>query len=204
MHLVGVSVKAFAVTPIGDTIPLVNIPKWDFHWQGAYQFRQPLRLPANSVVYGVATYDNTTANPHNPNSPPQLVILGESTTDEMMLVYFGALVAFPGDNSIIVDTTTSKPTYNDCQYKTGFSSIDVNNDDISVYPNPANNTLIIITSEVFNSIKIYNYLGEMVLKESNNLLARFNIETNDLATGEYIIVFTKEDQIISKKISILH
>jgi hypothetical protein len=204
MHLVGVSVKAYAVTPLGDTINLVNIPKWDFHWQGAYQFRQPLRLPANSVVYGVATYDNTTANPHNPNSPPQLVTVGESTTNEMMLVYFGALVAFPGDNSIVIDTSTIKSTYNDCQYKTGFSSIDVDNDAISVYPNPANNTLNISTREVFNIIKIYNYLGEMVLKENNNLLARFNIETNDLASGEYVIVFTKEDQIISKKISILH
>jgi hypothetical protein len=122
----------------------------------------------------------------------------------MMLVYFGALVAFPGDNSIVIDTSTIKSTYNDCQYKTGFSSIDVDNDAISVYPNPANNTLNISTREVFNSIKIYNYLGEMVLKENNNLLARFNIETNDLASGEYVIVFTKEDQIISKKISILH
>lgn len=204
MHLVGVSVKAFAVTPLGDTIHLVNIPKWDFHWQGAYQFRQPLRLPANSVVYGVATYDNTTANPHNPNSPPQLVTLGESTTDEMMLVYFGALVAFPGDNSIVIDTATIKQTYNDCQYKTGVLPAFSNDDAISLYPNPANKLLTIVSDEIYNNIKIYNYLGELVFKESNNLLARFNIETADLTTGEYVIVFTKEDQIISKKISIIH
>ena len=207
MHLVGVSVKAFAVTPIGDTIHLVNIPKWDFHWQGAYQFRQPLRLPANSVIYGVATYDNTTANPHNPNSPPQLVTLGEATTDEMMLVYFGALVAFPGDNSIVIDTTTIKQTYNDCQYKTGFSTNAnfLNNDDISLYPNPANNTLNIATDEIYNNIKLYNYRGELVVNQNNHSsLFRFNIETTDLATGEYIVVFTKGDKIISKKISILH
>jgi hypothetical protein len=31
----------------------------------------------------VFTYDNSTANPHNPNHPPQRVVYGPATTDEM-------------------------------------------------------------------------------------------------------------------------
>jgi hypothetical protein len=50
MHLIGRSVKAWAVTPTNVTIPLIDIPEWDFHWQGFYDFRQPLRIPAGSVL----------------------------------------------------------------------------------------------------------------------------------------------------------
>ena len=44
---------------------------------------KPLTLPKGSVVKIVAHYDNTTANPRNPNSPPKTVAWGEATTDEM-------------------------------------------------------------------------------------------------------------------------
>jgi hypothetical protein len=36
-----------------------------------------------------ATYDNSADNPHNPNSPPALVRLGEQTTNEMCFVFIG-------------------------------------------------------------------------------------------------------------------
>ncbi len=86
-HLICASMMAFGVTFQGDTIPLVDIPKWDFHWQGAYQFQKPLKIPAFTKLHGYATYDNTSSNPHNPNSPPQVINVGEATTDEMMLFY---------------------------------------------------------------------------------------------------------------------
>lgn len=33
MHLLGSDFKAYALTPTGDTIRLIRIPKWDFRWQ---------------------------------------------------------------------------------------------------------------------------------------------------------------------------
>ena len=204
MHLVGVSVKAYAVAPSGDTIPLIDIPKWDFHWQGSYLFRKPLRLPANSTVYGIATYDNTTANPNNPSSPPRLVTAGEATTDEMMLIYFGALAYFPGDDNLIIDTTLVKQTYNDCQYKTGVSML-VPSEMISIYPNPVNELLTITCDVLFTSAKLYNSIGELVWTNANPLNStEFQVQTTDLFNGHYFLVLSDGNQSISKKIVILH
>lgn len=100
MHLIGRAIKSWAVTPQGDTIPLINIPHWDFHWQGLYAFKNLLKIPGGSTIYGEGYYDNTPGNPHNPSHPPQTVTAGEATTDEMMLVYFGYTLYFPGDENI--------------------------------------------------------------------------------------------------------
>ncbi|MFM8568427.1 MAG: hypothetical protein ACKOB6_02305 [Candidatus Kapaibacterium sp.] len=104
MHLIGRSIKAFFVTPKKDTVHLVDIPEWDFHWQYVYQFQKPVLIPAGSVVYGEAVYDNTENNPHNPNSPPKDVSRGEGTEDEMFLVYMNLSDFVPGDTAIVIDT----------------------------------------------------------------------------------------------------
>lgn len=114
MHLIGTTIKAYCVKPNGDTIHLIDIPNWDFHWQGAYQFQKPILLPQGSIVRGEATYDNTLGNLHNPNNPPQDVRLGESTTDEMMLIYFNLSAYLPGDTSIIIDTASHIAHYGSC------------------------------------------------------------------------------------------
>ncbi|MCB0795142.1 MAG: hypothetical protein KDB88_10425 [Flavobacteriales bacterium] len=114
-HLIAQSMKAFAVTPQNDTIPLIDIPQWDFRWQGLYEFQRPIYLPAGTTLYGEATYDNTAANPNNPNDPPDWVFLGEATTDEMMLFYFAYTLGFPGDTAIVVDTASHAAHHLDCE-----------------------------------------------------------------------------------------
>lgn len=104
MHLIGKSIWSWAVDPSGDTIPLISIPDWNFHWQGFYTYRQPVVIPGNSMVYASAYYDNTANNPNNPNNPPQLVTAGEATDDEMMVIYYAYLPYQPGDENIIIDS----------------------------------------------------------------------------------------------------
>jgi hypothetical protein len=92
MHYIGKEFLAFAVTPGGDTIPLVHIPHWDFRWQELYRMKKPLRIPAGSVVHLIGVYDNTADNPANPNSPPRMIFsTGNMTsTNEMftlILIY---------------------------------------------------------------------------------------------------------------------
>jgi hypothetical protein len=108
MHLVGKSIKAYALKPGGDTVHLVNIPEWDFHWQMYYRFQKPIYLPPGTKGVAIASYDNTTANPNNPNNPPQNVTLGEGTGDEMMLVYFNFTTqgASPLDTNTVIDTAS--------------------------------------------------------------------------------------------------
>ena len=106
MHLIGKSMLVYAIKPGGDTVHLANIPEWDFHCQMYYRFQRPVYLPPGTKGVAVATYDNTTANPNNPNNPPQNVTLGEGTGDEMMLVYFNFTTqgASPLDTNLVIDT----------------------------------------------------------------------------------------------------
>lgn len=107
MHLLGRTAHAYAVTPTKDTIELVKVDDWDFHWQGGYAFKNLVRVPKGSVLHYDAEYDNTVDNPENPSDPPKLVRWGESTTDEMLLCYFFWLPYQPGDETMAMETTTS-------------------------------------------------------------------------------------------------
>lgn len=104
MHLIGRTIKSWANTTIpGDTVRFVDVPDWDFHWQDTYVFPNAVKVPSNSTIKAIATYDNTTNNPDNPSNPPQNVVAGEATTDEMMMVFFGYLPYQNGDENIIID-----------------------------------------------------------------------------------------------------
>ncbi len=103
LHLLGKSFKSYAVKPNGDTIPLVRINKWDFRWQYFYTYKKPVIIPKGSRIRAEATFDNTTANPNNPFSPPRQV--GERntsmrTTDEMFQFIITFLPYRKGDENI--------------------------------------------------------------------------------------------------------
>lgn len=106
MHLIGNKYKVYSVSTTNDTTPLIYIPKWDFKWQGIYSFRNPVKIGSGARIIGETEYDNTTANPNNPNNPPQTVGFGESTTDEMMQTYFAFLLYQNGDENIVVDSSS--------------------------------------------------------------------------------------------------
>ena len=100
-HLIGKSWEVFATSPNNqDTIPLIAIPDWDFNWQGFFTFPTLTKIPQGYTLHGIATYDNTTNNPFNPNSPPQNVTFGEGTEDEMFFVFFDYVLYEAGDESI--------------------------------------------------------------------------------------------------------
>lgn len=102
MHLLGKSIKVWGITPKKDTLKVIRINNWDFHWQGFYLFRKAMVIPNGTTVYGETVYDNTSNNFDNPNSPPKEVRVGEGTTDEMMLVYFTYTAYQPGDENLIL------------------------------------------------------------------------------------------------------
>ena len=97
MHLLGREMKVTATLPSGEVQPLVWIRDWDFNWQLVYGYKQPMLLPAGTRFDLEAWYDNSTANPRNPNSPPKDVGFGESTTDEMCVAMIVVYTAQPAD-----------------------------------------------------------------------------------------------------------
>ena len=107
MHLLGKQFKAYAIDPIGDTIRLIHIPKWDFRWQYFYTFPNMVKIPKGSVIYLEASFDNTSDNPNNPHNPPQEIRerfelggAGMRTTDEMLQFIITWLPYQKGDENI--------------------------------------------------------------------------------------------------------
>lgn len=86
MHLRGKAFRYVASLPDGTHRTLLEVPKYDFNWQLAYRFAEPLILPAGTTVQATGWFDNSSANPANPD-PSASVHWGPQTTDEMMLGY---------------------------------------------------------------------------------------------------------------------
>ena len=113
-HLIGESWEVFATSPDNqDTIPLISIPSWDFNWQGFFTFPTLTKIPSGYTVHGIASYDNTSANPFNPNDPPQNVTFGEGTTDEMFFVFFDYVLYEEGDELIALGPSEDAPCVGD-------------------------------------------------------------------------------------------
>jgi hypothetical protein len=159
MHLVGKQIKAYGLSAIGDTIRYIDIPKWDFHWQDFYFFKHIQKTPLGSTLHAEAVYDNTVNNPNNPNSPPQWVFAGESTTDEMMMVYFHYMYYQPGDELIDLESLMNLGTE---------SLPSIENTGMTAHPNPFNGAVVFddLTMKpgtVF-SLYIYDAQGKQIKK----------------------------------------
>jgi tetratricopeptide (TPR) repeat protein len=82
-HYLGKRLEGYAVLPNGEKKWLILIPDWDIDRQSVYRYRSPVFLPKGSVLHMRYTYDNSTANVRNPNSPPIRVKAGNRSVDEM-------------------------------------------------------------------------------------------------------------------------
>ena len=87
MHLLGREATIEAIFPDGQRRQLIRIADWNFQWQGDYTYREPIILPAGTIVSLTAYYDNSLNNPKNPTNPPVAVKWGERTVDEMALTF---------------------------------------------------------------------------------------------------------------------
>lgn len=213
-HLISKSWLCYAVTPTTDTIPLIRINDWDFHWQGFYQFRNVLKLPANSDLYGFCTYDNTSNNEDNPNNPPQAVSLGEATTDEMMLVYFSYMLYQPGDENIAMDTTALvNLTDTVAQQPNGINEAKGIVSTAQLYaaePNPANNQTrfsYFLTETGNTTLCIYDLDGRLVEELKVPQQAGFNsfvYNTAALQPGTYLYSLRSGAVTRTKQLVITH
>lgn len=87
MHLIGKEMKVTATLPDGTVKQVVHIDNWDFNWQEAYYYAEPLHLPKNTRLEMESVFDNSAANPANPFNPPKEVQWGEETTNEMAFCF---------------------------------------------------------------------------------------------------------------------
>ncbi|CAN5252905.1 hypothetical protein BH09BAC5_BH09BAC5_06100 [soil metagenome] len=205
MHLIGHNMTNYAVTPLGDTIPLIQINNWDFHWQGFYNFRQPVHVPYGSVLYAHAEYDNTDNNVQNPNSPPQNVYVGEATTDEMFIVYYAYLPYQLGDENIIIDSTLAvqEHSYSDLikspQLYNPSPVPAVNGDNVTVSFFLPNKTIV--------RMELMDAAGRIISVPVNDVetsagFGKSQVNTAGLAKGSYFIRLTADGNVKTKTLII--
>ena len=84
MHELGSSFR-MTLNPDGDEPQLLlDIPRWDFHWQDQYFFAEPVTIKPGDVLRISCVWDNSRSD------EPRYVVWGEGTSDEMC---FGTLLA---------------------------------------------------------------------------------------------------------------
>ena len=79
MHELGKTARLSVQRAGGGESCLLEIPAWDFHWQGTYPMREPVRLEPGDKLRVECTWDNPTMKD---------VTWGEGTGDEMCLGTF--------------------------------------------------------------------------------------------------------------------
>ncbi len=167
MHLLGKSIRVYGIQPNLDTLKLINIPQWDFEWQDFYFYKNIQKIEAGGVLKLDAVFDNTTANPNNPNNPPITVYPGLNTTDEMCLAYMHFLPYQNGDENYNIDSLMNLNT-------ASILENNFNNSIISVYPNPFSEELTLQFKEQKTgdivSVIIYDLNGKVIRKIAKNLV----------------------------------
>jgi hypothetical protein len=86
MHLRGKNGTASLISPDGTRKVLLHIPQWDDGWQNYYVLAEPITVPKGALLEFVANYDNSPANPFNPN-PQVPVEFGQQIWQEMHVIY---------------------------------------------------------------------------------------------------------------------
>jgi hypothetical protein len=201
MHLLGQNIRSYTVKGT-DTMPLIRINDWDFHWQGFYMFPKIRKIQGGSTVYADATYDNTSSNPDNPNHPPQLVVAGEQTTNEMMLVYFVYTYYQAGDENIVIDTAVASGVPLVTYYH-GQQLLDP-------YPNPTKDVLIAkcyFEQGDIGSLELTDIQGRVVKQLAQHIKIEQGYSTHsysvaDLPAGTYVLRLITSEKILTKKIVI--
>lgn len=205
MHLIGQNITNYAVTPLTDTIPLIQINDWDFHWQGFYNYRRPVHVPYGSVLYAHATYDNTSNNPRNPNNPPQNVSLGEATTDEMFIIYYALLLYQWDDENIIIDSTVAVQEHS-------FADLVITPQLYEPYPVPSANgeTVTVdffLPNKTALKMELIDVTGKVIAVPVNGTetsagFGKTQVNTSGLAKGTYIVKLTADGSVKTKSLII--
>jgi len=78
---------------------------------------------------------------------------------------------------------------------------EINAANINVYPNPASNYVMINNAENAN-VQVYDVLGNKVL-DLNNISNNYKMDVSNLSQGSYVLKIVQNNQIVTKRISLV-
>jgi hypothetical protein len=87
MHLLGAEIRIELNPGTPRARVLLEIPRWDFHWQNAYALARPVQARPGDVVRVTCRHDVAKRRQTGSGVPrkARYVLWGEGTTDEMCL-----------------------------------------------------------------------------------------------------------------------
>jgi mono/diheme cytochrome c family protein len=89
MHVRGKWMRYELLLPDGRKETLLHVPRYDFKWQLGYGLARPRTVPAGSWLLVTGAFDNSPANPSNPD-PKARVRFGLQSWNEMFIGFFEA------------------------------------------------------------------------------------------------------------------
>lgn len=105
MHTLGKTLHVNAALKSGKEQCLVDVDRWDFHWQNAWWYDEPLSLKDATSLDISCGFDTT--------SRTETVRWGDSTRDEMCISYFYVTLSDEPDPVISCDDTEN-PLFGSC------------------------------------------------------------------------------------------
>jgi tetratricopeptide (TPR) repeat protein len=169
-------IEGFAKLPDGKTEWLIRIPDWDFDWQDTYRYVEPVSLPKGTTLTMRYTYDNSAANPRNPQLPPQRVRWGQNSTDEMGDLWIQVVAHSIADLDVLVREFRQKVFREDIL---GYESVlEVTPDDVSLHDDVA--LLYMAVGRINDAIA---HFSRSVRLAPNMAATHFNLGTALTAAG---------------------
>jgi Tfp pilus assembly protein PilF/mono/diheme cytochrome c family protein len=175
-HYRATQIKGIATLPDGTTKWLLNIPDWDFNWQDQYRYARPFPLPKGTTLSMEYTYDNSAANRHNPQRPPQRVRWGQNSTDEMGDLWIQVVPRSAADLARLMNEFRQKVFREDIEgYETVLRTTP---DDVALHDDIA--LLYLETGRVADAIR---HFRESLSLAPVSAQAHFNLATSLIAGG---------------------
>jgi len=81
---------------------------------------------------------------------------------------------------------------------------EIGNGQISVYPNPANDVVNIVSTNDIKTIEVLNYIGQMIYTNNNVSLKKVQLNVTSFKTGVYFVKITTTSGIKTTKITVTH
>ena len=98
-HYRATAMAAWATLPGGERRSLIRITDWDMNWQDRYLYAEPFWLPAGTRLSLEYLFDNSDANPRNPDRPPVRATWGWRSSDEMADLWIQVLTRTDADRA---------------------------------------------------------------------------------------------------------
>jgi hypothetical protein len=92
----------------GSEETLLEVPRYDFNWQHAYEFSKPIDVREIESLAFETSFDNSDKNPFNPN-PAEHVMWGDQTWEEMAVVFLDVATEIKSKTDKSENTSQSIP-----------------------------------------------------------------------------------------------